>query len=150
MELVKWNPMQEMEDIMNRYQKLMGRTFSPLDFEPELDLAKADWAPRVDIAETEKAYTLKAELPAVEKKDISISINQGLLTIKGERKQEKEEKGKRFHRMERIYGSFSRSFRFPDDIEEEKIEADFKDGILQVTLPKSEKAKRKFKSIDIK
>jgi len=150
MDLVKWNPMREMEDIMNRYQKLMGHSFSPLGFEPELDLTKADWQPRVDIAETDKAYTVKAELPAVEKKDVSISIDSGLLTIKGERKQEKEEKGKRFHRTERVYGSFIRSFRFPDDIDEEKIEADFKDGILRISLPKSEKAKQKIKSISVK
>jgi len=150
MDIVKWNPFQEMEDIMNRYQRLMRHTLPQLDLEPETDLAKADWHPRADIAETEKAFIVKVELPEVEKKDIDISVNQGLLTIRGERKREKEEKSKRFHRIERSFGSFSRSFRFPNDIEEDKIEANFKDGVLQITLPKSAKAKQKQISINIK
>jgi HSP20 family protein len=151
MDIVKWNPFREMEDIMNRYQRLMRHTLPQLGFESETDLEKADWHPRVDIIETEKAYIVKAELPEVEKKDIDISVNQGLLTIRGERKREKEEKSKRFHRIERSYGNFSRSFRFPNEIEEDKIEADFKDGVLQITLPKSAKAaKQKQISINIK
>jgi len=115
-------------------------------------LSKADetYPSPAGSAETEKAFIVKVELPEVEKKDIDISVNQGLLTIRGERKREKEEKSKRFHRIERSFGSFSRSFRFPNDIEEDKIEANFKDGVLQITLPKSAKAKQKQISINIK
>ncbi len=104
-------------------------------------LVVADWAPSVDISETDAAYLVKAEIPGVQKEDVKVTLQDGMLTIQGERNQEKEEKGKKFHRVERCYGSFMRSFRVPDDADEGKVKAEFKDGMLNVTLAKSEKAK---------
>ena len=106
-------------------------------------LTVAQWAPSVDITESDDAYTIKAEIPEVKKEDVKVTMEDGRLTIQGERKQEKEEKGKRFHRIERAYGSFMRSFDVPDNVEEGRVKADFKEGMLTLTLPKSEKAKPK-------
>lgn len=86
---------------------------------------------------------VKAEIPGVNKEDVNVTLQDGMLTIQGERKQEKEEKGKKFHRIERCYGSFMRSFRMPDDADEKSVKAEFKEGVLNVTLSKSEKAKPK-------
>jgi len=110
----------------------------------DLDLGfGGDWAPRVDIAETDKAFVIKMEVPEVDKKDVKIEVEHGILKIMGERKREKEEQGKKFHRIERCYGSFCRSFTLPKNIEEGKIEAKFKDGMLTVELPKVELPKSK-------
>ena len=106
-------------------------------------IATGDWAPRVDIAETEKAFEIKAEIPEVNKEDVKVTVDNDVLTIQGERKQEKEEKGKKFHRVERYYGSFTRSFTLPDNVDETKIKASFKDGMLNLQIQKTEKAKPK-------
>lgn len=146
MNLVKWNPFNELEDVSNSLNKLFGRQIT----QPGSDvgmLAQADWSPTVDISETEDGYVIKAEIPGVKKEDVKVTVQDGMLAIRGERKQEKEEKGKRFHRIERAYGSFMRSFRLPDDADEGGVSAEFKDGILNVTLKKS--AKTKPQSIDI-
>jgi HSP20 family protein len=107
-----------------------------------------DWAPMVDIAETDEEFLIKAEIPEVKKEDVKVSIENGVLAIRGERKQEKEEQGKRYHRVERYYGSFLRTFTVPDNVEESRVKAEFKDGVLNLHLPKSEKAKPK--AIDVK
>jgi len=95
----------------------------------------------VDISEDDKEYLIKVELPEVKKEDVKVTAEEGTLTIMGERKFEKEEKGKKYHRVERSYGSFGRSFSFPDDASPEKVSAEFKDGMLTVHLAKTEKAK---------
>ena len=101
----------------------------------------ADWAPAVDIQETEKEYLIKAELPEVKKDDIKVDVLDGVLTIQGERTQEKEEKGKRFHKVERAYGKFVRQFALPNEVDAAKVLAEFKDGVLNVHLPKTAAAK---------
>jgi len=111
-------------------------------------LTVAQWSPLVDITEDEKEYLIKAELPDMKKEDVRLTVENGVLAISGERKFEKEEKGKKYHRVERAYGSFVRSFSLPEDADGSKVTADFKEGMLQVHLPKSEKAKPK--SIEIK
>jgi HSP20 family protein len=108
----------------------------------------ADWTPSVDISETDGEYQIKAEIPDVKKEDVKVTLEDGVLTIQGERKHEKEEKGKKYHRIERSYGSFVRTFSLPDVIDEEKVKAEFKEGVLNLSLPKSEKAKPK--AIDVK
>jgi HSP20 family protein len=108
----------------------------------------ADWTPSVDISETEGEYQIKAEIPDVKKEDVRVTLEDGVLTIQGERKHEKEEKGMKFHRIERSYGSFVRTFSLPDVIDEDNVKAEFKDGVLSLHLPKSEKAKPK--AIDVK
>jgi HSP20 family protein len=103
----------------------------------------AQWAPLVDITEDDKEYLVKAELPEVKKEEVKVTVEEGVLSIHGERKVEKEEKGRKFHRIERAYGSFERSFTLPDDADATRITSDFKDGVLKVRLPKSPTAKPK-------
>ena len=107
-----------------------------------------DWAPLVDITEDEKEFLIKAELPEVKKDDVKVTVENNVLTLRGERKIEKEEKGKKFHRIERSYGSFERSFTLPEGTDPAKVSSEFKDGVLTVHLPKSPTAKPK--AIEVK
>jgi len=102
-----------------------------------------DWVPTVDVAEDEKEYLIKAEVPEVDKKDVKVTVQDGVLTIQGVRKKEIEEKSKRFHRIERSYGTFLRSFTLPENAAEDRMRAEFKEGMLLVHLPKAEKPKAK-------
>ncbi len=143
--LTRWNPFREMEDMQRRMSSLFDwspfrRTSLITDSE---DITLAEWAPLVDIVEDPKEYLIKVELPEVHKDDVQVSVEGGTLTISGERKAEKEEKGRRFHRVERSYGRFERSFSIPDDAEANDVKAEFKDGVLRVHLAKSEKARPK-------
>ena len=108
-----------------------------------------EWTPRLDVTETEKTVEVKAELPGLERKDIEITLDRGLLVIRGEKKEEKEEKGRYYHRVERRHGTFCRTVELPAVVKEEKIEATFKDGILTVTLPKAETEVKKVAHIEI-
>jgi HSP20 family protein len=106
--------------------------------------------PAVDFAETDKAYEITAELPGIEEKNIEVKLASGVWSIKGEKQEEKEEKDKNYYRRERSFGSFERSFRVPDDVEADKIEASFKNGVLSVTLPKAAEAPKEAKKIEVK
>jgi HSP20 family protein len=108
-----------------------------------------DAALRMDISETEKAYLVKAELPGVEEKDINVTLDDGMLTISGEKRQESEEEGRTFHRVERSYGSFSRSLTLPADVDEDGIRARMKDGVLEVEIARKPEAKGKARRIDV-
>jgi len=112
-------------------------------------LTVAQWSPLVDITEDEKEYLNKAELPDIKKEDVRLTVENDVLAISGERKFEKEEKGRRYHRIERAYGSFVRRFSLSEDADGRNVTADFKDGVLQVHLPKSVKAKQKAVEIKI-
>jgi HSP20 family protein len=105
--------------------------------------SEGEWLPSLDVAETKSDLLVKAELPGMDPQDIEISLDEGVLTIKGEKKQEKEEKEEGYHLVERTYGSFTRSIRLPKDVQKDKINASFKNGVLKVVLPKSEEAKKK-------
>ena len=131
----------EMENMSDRINKFFGTWTRP--YEVTESLKVADWAPAVDIQETEKEYLLKLEIPEVKKEDVKVTIAENELTITGERKLEKEEKGKKFHRIERAYGTFLRTFTVPNDADETHIFAEFKDGLLLVKLPKLEKPRPK-------
>ncbi|HUA66361.1 MAG TPA: Hsp20/alpha crystallin family protein, partial [Alphaproteobacteria bacterium] len=109
----------------------------------EENITVPEWAPLVDVIEDEKEYLIKVELPEVHKDDVKVTVENGTLTISGERKAEKEQKGRRFHRVERYYGRFERTFGIPDDAETDAVNAEFKDGVLRVRLAKSEKARPK-------
>jgi HSP20 family protein len=126
----------EMEDVSDRLNRFFGTWTRPQQKEA---LTLAEWAPPVDIQETEKEYLVKAELPEITKENVKVTVENGVLTLQGERNQEKEEKGKKFHRIERSYGTFLRTFTMPEDADPTKITADFKDGVLRVHLPKTEK-----------
>ena len=148
MNLLKWDPSVELEEVSNRLNRIFGRSPARIESGNEM-LTVADWAPSVDISETDAAYLVKAEIPGVKKEDVKVTIQDGMLTIQGERRQEKEEKGKKFHRIERCYGSFMRSFRVPDDADEGKVKAEFKDGMLNITLSKSEKTKPRPRQVNV-
>jgi HSP20 family protein len=141
MNIVKWNPFRELEDIQTR----LNRFFSdvPLRRTDADGLFFADWTPAVDIQETDKEYLIKAELPDMKKEDVKVEMVDGVLTIEGERAQEKEEKGKKFHKVERTYGKFVRQFTLPTEVEATKVQAEYKDGVLNVHLPKTAGAKPK-------
>lgn len=140
MELVPWKPSREMTTLRREMDNLLTRFFG------KSSLAEAwgeEWSPSMDIAETENSIVVKAELPGLEAKDVDVSISGDVLTIKGEKRKEQEEKGGHYHFTERYYGSFQRSFRLPTSIQPEKVEATFEKGVLKVTLPKTEEAKKK-------
>jgi len=147
MSLVRWDPFRELEDMSDRLNRMFGRPVARPESGKEA-ITVADLIPAVDISETDAEYLIKAELPEVKKEDVKVTVQHGVLTIHGERKHEKEEKGKRYHRVERSYGSFTRSFTLPDEVDETKVRAEYKDGMLHLHLPKSEKAKPK--AIDVK
>lgn len=142
-----WNPWKDLEEMEKRLSTLWGRPSLKSDGDKEA-MTVAEWSPLVDISEDEKEYLVKAELPEIKKEDVKLTVQDDVLCISGERKYEKEEKGKKYHRMERAYGSFMRSFTLPEDADSSKVAAEYKDGILKVHLPKSEKAKPK--SIEVK
>ncbi|GEM_PF-79749 len=137
----RWDPFKELEEFENRLMRLFSRLPAPRLTSEEESVTVASWVPLVDVIEDEKEYLLKVELPEIKKDDVKVTVENGVLTISGERKVEKEEKGRTFHRIERAYGRFERSFTLPDDIDADKVNAEFKDGVLYIHLPKSEKAK---------
>lgn len=139
MNIVKWNPFRELEDMQTRMNRFFNETPAR---RPDADgLFFADWSPAVDIHETDKEYLIKAELPEMKKEDVKIEVLEGVLTIEGERTQEKEEKGKKFHKVERSYGKFVRQFALPNEVDAAKVQAEYKDGVLNVHLPKTAAAK---------
>ena len=137
MAITKYDPFQDWPDCRHPF-RMFEDTVARLLSEPR---SQRPWTPAVDIFETENELVLKADLPEVDMKDIDISVENGTLTLKGERKFEQEEKGKGYHRIERSYGSFARYFSLPDTVEADKVSADYKAGVLTVTLPKKEIAK---------
>ncbi|HET8938160.1 MAG TPA: Hsp20/alpha crystallin family protein [Polyangiales bacterium] len=150
MAITRWNPFRELEEMNDRLNRAFGRSqlARELDAQGKDALVGFDWAPTVDITENNEEFQIKAELPEVKKEDVKIHVEDGVLTLSGERKQEKEEQNKKWHRVERSYGSFMRSFTLPANIDDAKIRAEFKDGVLTMRLPKSATAKPK--SIEVK
>ncbi len=146
--LTRWDPFKEMRDLHDRLNSIFGLSPVRAGDGTEETITVAEWSPLVDIIEDDKEYLIKAELPEVRRGNARVTVENGVLSISGERKYQKEEKGKKYHRVERAYGSFYRSFTMPDDADAEKVSAEFKDGILTVRLAKSEKARPK--TIDVK
>jgi HSP20 family protein len=147
MALVRWRPRGDFVDVRDEIDRLFD-TFLPAEFKAEHSVTAA-WVPRVDIAETDNEVVVTTELPGVERKDAKLSVEDNVLTIGGEKKQEKEIKEKNYHCVERRYGTFSRSFALPTRIQADKVKATFKDGILTIKLPKIEEAKTKEIPIEI-
>ncbi len=148
--LTRWNPLRDMEDLHRRLSSVFDlaplRHSTPTTSEENITIP--EWAPAVDIIEDDKEYLIKVELPEVKREDVKVTVEGGTLTVSGERKAEKEEKNRKFHRVERFFGSFERSFSLPDDADDAKVSAEFKDGVLRVHLAKSEAARPKL--IDVK
>lgn len=132
MNLISWSPFRELDDFFERYSRDLGSSrLSALG-------DNVQWRPSADIVENGKEYTIKADLPEVNKEDIDVKIENGVLTLSGERRVEKSTDDEKQHRREAFYGRFSRSFALPEDVDTDKISADCKDGVLKVHLPKTE------------
>ena len=145
--MTRWNPFKELEEMEQRLSTYLSRPALRTEAGKEA-MTVAEWSPLVDITEDDKEYLIKADLPEVKKEDVKLTVQDDVMSISGERKYEKEEKGKKYHRVERAYGSFMRSFTLPEDADGSKVNAEYKEGVLKVHLPKSEKAKPK--SIEVK
>lgn len=139
MNLMRWEPYREIATMQDRLNRVLGSAFARPEREDEMNLAA--WAPPVDIAEEKDRILITAELPGFKEDQIEIQTENGMLTLRGERKFEKETEGKSYHRVERSYGQFVRSFSLPNNVDREKIKADFADGLLKIELPKREDAK---------
>lgn len=135
-----WEPLREFENLSTRFNRLWGLIGAGGNGEREA-LALTDWAPACDISETNTEYRVKAELPNVKKDDVHVTLADGVLTIQGERKEEKEEKNAKYHRRELSYGNFIRRFTMPDDADESKVDATFKEGVLDVVIAKTKATK---------
>ena len=135
MNIVRWDPFRELEGIQARLNHMFGDR--PSGGSGGRELSFAEWAPAVDVQETEKEYVIKADLPEVKAEDVKVEFEGGVLTVEGERRQEKEEKGKTFHKIERGYGKFVRRFSLPTEVDGTKASAEFKEGVLNVHLPKA-------------
>jgi len=153
MALIKWNPERELLNIEKEFSRmfdLLGNRFGNKTNDETEQYGLADWAPLTDIYEDDNNFKLKVDLPGIKKEDVKISYSDGQLSISGERKQETENKNSKYHRVERLFGKYYRSFALPKKILEDKIEAEFKDGQLIINIPKSEEAKPKQLEIKVK
>jgi HSP20 family protein len=153
MAITRWNPARELLNVEREFNKLfnsLGSRFGFMDSSEDSEYENAVWMPLTDIVEDKDNFTLHLDLPGVKKEDVKISFSDGQLTISGERKQEKETSDSKYHRVERVFGKYYRSFTLPSKIKEDKIEAEFKDGQLMITVPKAEEAKPKEIPIKVK
>lgn len=145
MSLIRWEPFKEADDMLRGFAPLFGRW-------PNLLAAGGEqpaWAPAADISETDTEYVVKAELPGVKREDVKLTLEDGMLTIRGERRQEQEDKAGKKHRIERFYGSFYRSFTLPGDADAQNIRAESRDGVLDVHIPKRKSAGSTAKQIPV-
>ncbi|HEY0682248.1 MAG TPA: Hsp20/alpha crystallin family protein [Steroidobacter sp.] len=131
MNITRWEPFREVEDMFRQYSPFFSRAMRRFEAD------EGGWRPVADISETDTEYLIKAELPEVKKEDVKVTFEQGLLTISGERRQEKKQKDENQIRVESFYGSFSRSFSLPDNIDAKTIQAECKEGVLRVRIPKT-------------
>jgi HSP20 family protein len=143
MNVTRWEPFREFDQMLREYSPFFARGL-------RRGAHGTDWTPLADITETDKEYVIKADLPEVKKEDVKISLDNGVITVTGERRREQEHKEENEIRVETFHGSFSRSFALPDDIDAAGIQAESKDGVLRVRIPKKEPTQRKPISIEIK
>jgi HSP20 family protein len=144
MAIVRWEPFRDLVTVQERMNRIFDEAFRGQGRGTDDEWALGgSWAPAVDIFEHEGDLVLKAELPGVDPKDVDVRVENNVLTLRGERKFESEVKREQYHRVERAYGTFSRSFTLPTVVDTEKIKAEYKDGVLRVTLPQREEAKPK-------
>src|SRR5690242_9318568 len=147
MSIVRWEPFAEMDSLFNRLMPAMMNRWPSRLGSSNGDTVQ--WAPSADISETEKEYLIRAELPAVKKEDVKVTVDDGMITIEGERKQQKEDKNEKMHRVESFYGHFTRSFSLPESVNESAIRCESKDGVLTVHIPKAESPKQQPKQIKV-
>src|SRR5467141_2675199 len=142
--VITWNPLREMAEAQNRFNPFLWGGFpNRMGCDEFPSLAVSDWSPEVDISQDDHGYMLKADLPEMKKDDVRVTVEDGILCVFGERKSEKEDQKRKFHRIERAYGNFRRSFTLPEDTDSKKVTAEFRDGVLKVHLPTTAIAKTK-------
>lgn len=139
MAIIRWDPFRDLITLREKMNRLFEDTFAVRG--EEKDLMASTWTPSVDIYETENDVVLTAEIPGIEDKDIEIKIEDSTLSIKGERKLEKETKEENYHRIERAYGTFYRSFTIPHNVDQDKIQAEHENGVLKITMPRKPELK---------
>jgi len=149
MAVVRWDPFQGLITLQDRMNQIFEQTLARSRGDREGVMASA-WSPPVDIYETAESLVLRAEFPGLSKEDIDIQVRDNRLTLKGERRHEKEVKQEKYLRVERVYGTFQRAFALPTDIQPDKIRATFKDGVLEVNIPKAEAAQPKHIKVEVK
>ena len=148
--VIPWNPLREMDEAQNRLNRIFLGGFPSRIGSGEIhSLAVADWSPEVDISEDDHGYLLKGDLPEMKKYDVRVTVEDGILSVSGERKCQKEDQKKKFHRIERSFGTFRRSFTLPEDADSTKVTAEFHDGVLRVHLPTAPVAKSKATQIKV-
>src|SRR6266480_2210847 len=149
--LITWNQLREMEEAtQNRFNRFLGGFPNIMGSGEIHSLTVADWAPEVDISEDDRGYLLKADLPELNKDEVKVTVEDGILCVSGERKSEKEDQKRKFHRTERFFGNFRRSFTLPQDADSTKVTADFRDGVLKVHLPTTPIARSKAIEVKVK
>jgi HSP20 family protein len=149
--LITWNPLREMDEAQNRFNPFFLAGFPNRMGSGEIhSLTVADWSPEVDISEDDRGYVLKADLPEMKKDDVRVTVEDGILCVSGERKTEKEDQKRKFHRTERSFGNFRRSFTLPADTDSTKVTAEFCDGVLKVHLPTTPIARSKAIEVKVK
>jgi len=144
MAIVRWEPLRDLMTTQREFDRLFREAFSP-----EGEVSTRTWAPPVDIYENGDSLVLKAEVPGINPDDVEIRVEDNTLYLKGERKFEKEVKEQNFHRVERSYGTFTRTFSLPNSVDADKVSANYKDGVLTLTMPKKEEAKPKTIKINV-
>jgi len=146
--VTRWDPFKELDELHNRLTRALSGRAPRTNGNGREQITVAEWEPLVDISEDDRAYLIKAELPEIHKDDVKVRLENGVLTISGERRWEEEAGNRKYHRVERAYGSFVRGFTMPDDADPDKVRAEFRDGVLRVMIDKSEKARAR--AIDVK
>src|SRR6266568_869569 len=142
--VITWNPLREIDEAQNRLNRFFLGGFPNRMGSGEIpSLAVADWSPEVDISEDDHGYLLKADLPEMKKDDVRVTVEDGILSVSGERKTEKEDLKKKFHRVERSSGNFRRTFTLPEDADSTKVTAEFREGVLKVHLPTTARPRSK-------
>ena len=148
--LMTWNQLREMEEAQNRVNRFLGGFPNRLGSGETHSLAVADWSPEIDISQDDHEYLLKADLPEMKKDNVRVTVEDGILCVSGERKSEKEDQKRKFHRTERSFGNFRRSFTLPEDADSTKVTAEFRDGVLKVHLPTTPIARSKAIEVNVK
>ena len=149
MAIIRWDPFRELAVVQDRMNRLFEDAWGGRTRRPDEDFVSGSWMPSVDVRETKDALELNIEVPGIEPKDVGVGVENGVLTIKGSRNFEKASEGETYHRIERAYGSFERSFTLPTNVDTERIQARYRHGVLQLTVPKREEAKPKSISIKV-
>jgi len=148
--VITWNPLREIDEAQNRFNPFFLAGFPNRMGSGEIhSLTVADWSPEVDISQDDHEYLLKADLPEMKKDDVRVTVEDGVLSVSGERKSVKEDQKKKFHRIERSFGTFRRSFTLPEDADSTKVTAEFRDGVLKVHLPTTPIARSKANEVKV-